>query len=164
MSTGVRRRPRSAAFVTGLGRPSGLGGQRRVPCRLRCRTGGSRASVYIRGVPWCCDGAAAKRMGRRGPVPDCGIPAVVPAGAGRFAFLGGLRKRPSAQAALRGVNAAVVGLLLAALYKPVWTAGITNSGDFVLAAIAFLLLFMWQTPPWLVVILSAARGALLAYY
>jgi chromate transporter len=83
---------------------------------------------------------------------------------GALPFWEGLRKRPSAQAALRGVNAAVVGLLLAALYNPVWTAGVTNAGDFVLAAIAFLLLFMWQTPPWLVVILSAAGGASLAYY
>jgi chromate transporter len=74
-----------------------------------------------------------------------------------------LRRKPAAQAALRGVNAAVVGLLLAALYQPVWTAGITNAGDFALAAIAFLLLFMWQIPPWLVVILSAVGGALLSY-
>jgi chromate transporter len=63
-----------------------------------------------------------------------------------------------AQAALRGVNAAVVGLLLAALYNPVWTAGILNPADFALAAAAFVLLFMWQTPPWLVVILCAVAG------
>jgi chromate transporter len=62
---------------------------------------------------------------------------------------------------LRGVNAAVVGLLLAALYQPVWTAGIANAADFALAIVAFLLLFMWQTPPWLVVVLSAIAGALL---
>ena len=60
------------------------------------------------------------------------------------------------------VNAAVVGLLLAALYQPVWTVGITSAADFALAIAAFLLLFMWQTPPWLVVILSAAAGALVA--
>ena len=69
---------------------------------------------------------------------------------------------PTAQAALAGVNAAVVGLLLAALYRPVWTTGITSAADFALACAAFLLLFMWQTPPWLVVILSAAAGALIA--
>ena len=69
-----------------------------------------------------------------------------------------------AQAALKGVNAAVVGLLLAALYHPVWTAGITSARDFALAITAFLLLFMWQTPPWLVVILSAAGGAALAAF
>jgi chromate transporter len=81
---------------------------------------------------------------------------------GALPFWEELRKRPVAQAALRGVNAAVVGLLLAALYNPVWTAGITSASDFALAAAAFLLLFMWNTPPWLVVVLSAAGGALLA--
>jgi len=73
-----------------------------------------------------------------------------------------LRHRELAQAALRGVNAAVVGLLLAALYNPVWTAGITTASDFALACVAFLLLFMWKTPPWLVVLLSAAAGATIA--
>jgi chromate transporter len=73
-----------------------------------------------------------------------------------------LRRGEIAQAALRGVNAAVVGLLLAALYNPVWTAGILNAGDFALASAAFLLLFMWSTPPWLVVCLCSAAGAVLA--
>jgi chromate transporter len=81
---------------------------------------------------------------------------------GALPFWEELRRRPVAQAALRGVNAAVVGLLLAALYQPVWTVGITNAADFALAVAAFLLLFMWQTPPWLVVILSAAAGALVS--
>jgi len=82
---------------------------------------------------------------------------------GALPFWDELRRRPWAQSALRGVNAAVVGLLLAALYNPVWTAGITSAYDFALAAAAFLLLFMWQTPPWLVVALSALGGALIAY-
>ncbi|MGE0094170.1 MAG: chromate efflux transporter [Alphaproteobacteria bacterium] len=81
---------------------------------------------------------------------------------GALPFWEDVRRRPVAQAALRGVNAAVVGLLLAAFYNPVWTAGIRNAGDFVLAAIAFLLLFLWRTPPWAVVAISAAGGALLA--
>ena len=68
----------------------------------------------------------------------------------------------TAQAALRGVNAAVVGLLLAALYRPVWTSGISDASDFALAISAFLLLFMWQTPPWLVVVLCAIAGWLIA--
>ena len=78
---------------------------------------------------------------------------------GALPFWEELRRRPFAQAALRGVNAAVVGLLLAALYNPVWTSGILGAGDFALAIGAFLLLFMWQTPPWLVVVLSALGGA-----
>jgi chromate transporter len=83
---------------------------------------------------------------------------------GALPFWEQLRRRPMAQAALRGVNAAVVGLLLAALYQPVWTVGITNATDFALAVAAFLLLFMWQTPPWLVVILSAAAGAAVSLF
>ena len=62
------------------------------------------------------------------------------------------------------MNAAVVGLLLAALYNPVWTAGITTARDFGLACAAFLLLFMWKTRPWLVVILSAAAGEAVASF
>ena len=73
-----------------------------------------------------------------------------------------LRGQPLAQSALAGVNASVVGLLLAALYHPVWTAEITSASDIALAALAFLLLFMWQVPPWIVVLLSAAAGAALA--
>jgi chromate transporter len=78
---------------------------------------------------------------------------------GPLPFWDELRRRPWAQSALRGVNAAVVGLLLAALYRPVWTSGITNGADFALAVAAFLLLFMWKTPPWLVVVFCALGGA-----
>jgi chromate transporter len=81
---------------------------------------------------------------------------------GILPFWEGLRRRTMAQAVLRGVNAAVVGLLLAAFYNPVWTSGIFNRADFGLAAFAFLLLFLWRTPPWLVVVLCAAGGQLLA--
>jgi chromate transporter len=82
---------------------------------------------------------------------------------GALPFWEELRQLATAQAALRGVNAAVVGLLLAALYHPVWTSGIVDAGDFGLASAAFLLLFMWQTPPWLVVILCAVGGSILSY-
>lgn len=82
---------------------------------------------------------------------------------GPLPFWDALRQRPLMQAALRGVNAAVVGLLLAALYRPVWTSGITNAGDFALGAAAFLLLLMWKTPPWLVVVFCAIGGAALAF-
>jgi len=80
---------------------------------------------------------------------------------GALPFWDELRRRASAQAALRGVNAAVVGLLLAAFYQPVWTTGVASAADFALATAAFLLLFMWQTPPWLVVVLCAGAGAAL---
>jgi chromate transporter len=81
---------------------------------------------------------------------------------GALPFWEEVRRRDWAQSALRGVNAAVVGLLLAALYNPVWTAGITNAGDFALGLAAFLLLMMWKTPPWLVVVLCAVGGAVIA--
>ena len=81
---------------------------------------------------------------------------------GALPFWEELRRRSTPQAALRGVNAAVVGLLLAALYDPVWTAGIKGPLDFALGLGAFLLLFMWKTPPWLVVILCAIGGAIIA--
>lgn len=81
---------------------------------------------------------------------------------GALPFWEEIRSKASAQSALRGVNAAVVGLLLAALYHPVWTAGITSAKDFALAIAAFLLLYVWQTTPWLVVILSAVGASLLA--
>jgi chromate transporter len=81
---------------------------------------------------------------------------------GSLPFWDALRRRAWAQSMLRGVNAAVVGLLLAALYNPVWTSAIANAGDFALAAAAFLLLFMWKTPPWLVVLFCAAGGEILS--
>jgi chromate transporter len=80
---------------------------------------------------------------------------------GSLPFWDDLRRRSWAQSALRGVNAAVVGLLLSALYNPVWTSGITSAADFTLGVAAFLLLFMWKTPPWLVVIFCAAGGEVL---
>jgi chromate transporter len=65
--------------------------------------------------------------------------------------------RPS----LAGLNAAVVGLLLAALYQPVWTSAIGTSRDFGFALAALLLLAVWRVSPWIVVFLAAAVGALL---
>jgi chromate transporter len=81
---------------------------------------------------------------------------------GILPFWEALRGKPGAEAALKGVNAAVVGILLAAFYNPVFTAAITKPEDFALAVTDFLLLFMWKTPPWLVVLLSAAGGAVLS--
>ncbi len=81
---------------------------------------------------------------------------------GVLPFWEALRRKESAQAVLRGVNAAVVGLLLAAFYDPVWTSGIFTRADFGLAAVAFLLLYLWRAPPWLVVMFCAAAGELLA--
>jgi chromate transporter len=66
-----------------------------------------------------------------------------------------VRSNPSLQAALRGVNAAVVGLLLSALYDPVWTSAILAPEDFAIAVSAFGLLALWKAPPWSVVLFAA---------
>ena len=73
-----------------------------------------------------------------------------------------LRSRPAVGSALRGVNAAVVGLLVAALYNPIWTSTIHRSVDAALALAAFGLLAIWRLPPWLVALLAAGGGALIA--
>lgn len=80
---------------------------------------------------------------------------------GVLPFWEGLRRRPGVRAALGGINAAVVGVLLAALYTPVWTSAIATPADFALALAAFLLLVSWRLPPWLVVILGAATASAL---
>lgn len=77
---------------------------------------------------------------------------------GAMPFWDSLRRVGAVQNALLGVNAAVVGLLLAALYNPVWTSAIFSAADFGLALAAFTLLVFWKTPPWLVVILTAFAG------
>ncbi len=77
---------------------------------------------------------------------------------GALPFWDSLRRVSAVQNALLGVNAAVVGLLLAALYDPVWTSAILSPADFALALVAFTLLVFWKTPAWLVVILTALGG------
>ncbi len=79
---------------------------------------------------------------------------------GMLPFWDALRTRPTAQAAMRGTNAAVVGILGAALYSPVWTSAVLTPRDFALALAGFLLLTVWKTPPWIVVALLATAGAL----
>jgi len=81
---------------------------------------------------------------------------------GALPFWDLLRSAPVFQSALKGINAAVVGLLLAALYKPVWTSAIYSAADFGLGLVAFALLMFWKFPPWLVVVLTAFGGEALA--
>ena len=82
--------------------------------------------------------------------------------AGALPFWDLLRSVPVFQSALKGVNAAVVGLLLTALYKPVWTSAIHSPVDFGLGLVAFGLLMFWKSPPWLVVILTAIGAEVIA--
>ena len=81
---------------------------------------------------------------------------------GTLPFWDALRTRPAAQAAMRGINAAVVGVLGAALYNPVWTTSVMTPADFALALVGFVLLTVWRAPPLLVVGLGALAGSGLA--
>jgi chromate transporter len=78
---------------------------------------------------------------------------------GLLPFWDTLRQRRAMQAALRGVNAAVVGVLLAALYTPVWTSGVHTPAGFGLAVTAFLALTLWAVPPWIVVVAGALAAS-----
>jgi chromate transporter len=81
---------------------------------------------------------------------------------GALPFWERLRRNVRTQAALLGVNAAVVGLLLAALYQPVWTSAIQGPQDFGLALVALVALMFWKLPPWLVVVGTGVAGWLLS--
>ncbi len=78
---------------------------------------------------------------------------------GMLPFWDRLRTKTKAQAAMRGTNAAVVGILGAALYSPVWTGAVLGPRDFLMALAGFLLLTVWKAPPWAVVLVLAAAGA-----
>jgi chromate transporter len=77
---------------------------------------------------------------------------------GTLPFWDSLRKYAGAQAAMRGVNAAVVGLLAAALYSPLWTTSVNSASDFGIALVGFVLLTVWRAPPLLVVVVSGLGG------
>lgn len=81
---------------------------------------------------------------------------------GMLPFWDQLRLRPTAQAAMRGANAAVVGILGAALYDPVWTGAVLSAQDFALALTGFLLLTVWKVQPWIIVVLLAGAGMIAA--
>lgn len=81
---------------------------------------------------------------------------------GVLPFWDALRRNARMQAALAGVNAAVVGLLLAALYRPVWTSAVHGLGDAVLVVLGVVALIRWKLPPWLVVLGMALASVLTA--
>lgn len=81
---------------------------------------------------------------------------------GVLPFWDALRGRPRVRAAMRGANAAVVGILGAALYTPVFTTAVTGPGPFVLALIGFVLLTRFRAPAWVVVIVGAIGGVIAA--
>jgi chromate transporter len=81
---------------------------------------------------------------------------------GTLPFWDTFRTRSWAQAVIRGVNAAVVGLLGAALYNPLWTSSVKTPVDFGIALVGFVLLTVWRAPPLVAVIVSAVSAAVLA--
>jgi chromate transporter len=80
---------------------------------------------------------------------------------GALPFWEQLRRQQRTRAALAGINAAVVGLLLAALYQPVWTSAVLQARDFGMVVVALVALMYWRVPPWLVVLTSGIAGWLL---
>lgn len=82
---------------------------------------------------------------------------------GVLPFWNMIRRRPMVQAAMRGTNAAVVGILGAAFYNPVWTSGVLRPMDFLVVLAGFVALTSWRLPPWIVVLAMAATGLCLGF-
>ena len=78
-------------------------------------------------------------------------------------FWSALRRNRYVKACLKGVNASVVGVLIAALFQPLWTSTIHTPGDFWIALLAFALLALWKIQPWIVVTCVAAISAIANY-
>ena len=81
---------------------------------------------------------------------------------GVLPYWDGFRSMATAQSVMQGANAAVVGILGAALYSPVFTSAIGSMRDFTLALLCFVLLMAWKLPPWIVVVVAAVGGVGLA--
>lgn len=81
---------------------------------------------------------------------------------GTLPFWEALRRNPKVKGALMAVNASVVGILLSALYHPIWTSSIQGASDFALAAILFSMLAYWKLPPWTIVLTGAVSGQLIS--
>lgn len=81
---------------------------------------------------------------------------------GTLPFWNILRSNPKMNGALFGVNAAVVGILIAAFYHPIWTSSILAPIDFAFAAILFSMLVFWKLPPWIIVLTGLFGGTLLS--
>ncbi len=83
---------------------------------------------------------------------------------GTLPFWENFRRRTGTQAVMRGINAAVVGLLGAALYSPIWTSSVQRPQDFAVALVGFILLVGWKAPPVVVVAVSALAGVAFALF
>jgi len=82
---------------------------------------------------------------------------------GTLPFWDSLRRNPKIKGALMGVNAAVVGILIAAFYHPIWTSSILAPLDFAFASVLFSMLVFWKLPPWIVVMTGAVGGLVMGF-
>jgi chromate transporter len=82
---------------------------------------------------------------------------------GTLPFWDSLRRNPKIKGALMGVNAAVVGILIAAFYHPIWTSSILAPLDFAFASVLFSMLVFWKLPPWIVVMIGAVGGLVMGF-
>src|SRR5699024_6918732 len=82
---------------------------------------------------------------------------------GTLPFWDSLRSNPKIKGALMGVNASVVGILISALYQPIWTSSILAPIDFALASILFSMLVFWKLPSWMIVLTGAIGGLLISF-
>lgn len=83
---------------------------------------------------------------------------------GALPFWNALRRNPKIKGALLGINASVVGILISALYHPIWTSSILAPKDFALAAILFSMFVYWKLPPWVIVICGAFGGYIISLF
>ncbi len=114
-------------------------------------------AAYLGAVSDVGPAASGRRDRARGDLPP-GFLVLL----GVLPFWDAVRTRPRVRAAMRGANAAVVGILGAALYTPVFTTAITGPGPLVLAVGGFVLLVAVKTPAWAVVLVGAAGGVILS--
>lgn len=119
------------------------------------------ATLYLRSLSRSVHERPAIWLARRYGVPHRYLSPSFLLVIGVSPFWEQLRHSSRTQAALAEVNAGVVGLLLAALYSPVWTSAILEPQDFELALIALVALMFWRAPPWLVVLGCGLLGWLL---
>ena len=125
---------------------------RRRPCRGRCSL-----SAYLGAV---AHGPLHGWIGGLALLGTIFLPLFMLVGA--LPFWEGLRHRAGIQTAMAGINAGVVGILVSALYDPVWTSAIHSKADFGLALLSFGLLTVGRVPPALVVLLAGLVGWVMA--
>jgi chromate transporter len=80
---------------------------------------------------------------------------------GALPFWNSLRNNEKIKGALTGINSGVVGILLAALYNPLWTTAISSAADLGLAVLLFGMLFFWKTPPWIIVLIGVSGSTII---